>query len=272
MGPAYSVSKRRMNKSINQSVFLVMRSITSIFIISLVWCSFDFDDNLSLERAIASFLTWILISVIVSVRKAIIAISLDDLVVLILKKEFIKLSKNRLRERRHFMSNADLTIKLFEKFSHCNLFSKLWNMLSKLSNQIISCNRQLIMRRCKISSFDCSKKILNKHSWIFVLFCVISFEKDFSNRLIVFLKSDLFVAHFSDQERENSDASEIVRVCSISADVDDLIWCKMTSTNLLFVEDDIKKTYWWSLSINSINSKIKNMRFLLTVRLLNWLF
>ena len=99
-----------------------------------------------------------------------------------------------------------------------------------------------------------------------------SSKKNLSNRLTVFLKSDLSVIHSSDQERESSDASEIVRVRSTSADVDDLIWCNVTSTNLLFVEDDIKKTYWWSLSINSINSKIKNMRFLLTVRLLDWLF
>ena len=98
------------------------------------------------------------------------------------------------------------------------------------------------------------------------------FEKDFSNRLIAFLKSDLFVTHFSDQERESSDASEIVRIRSTSVDVDDLIWCNVISTSLLFVENDIKKTYWWSLSINFINSKIKYMRFLLTVRLLDWLF
>ena len=105
----------------------------------------------------------------------------------------------------------------------------------------------------------------------FSLICrLTSSKKDLSNCLTVFLKSDLSVIHFSDQERENSDAFEIVRIRSTSADVDDLIWCNVISTNLFFVENDIKRTYWWSLSINSINSKIKSMRFLLTVRLLDW--
>ena len=118
----------------------------------------------------------------------------------------------------------------------------------------------------------CLMTILSIDRFSLISLLLINSEKQLSNRLTGFLNKDLSIAQSKDQRRECFEIS-VARVrLSVSVDVDDLIWCKVTSTSLLFVEDDIKKTYWWSLSINLMNSKIKSMRFLLTVRLLDWSF
>ena len=126
------------------------------------------------------------------------------------------------------------------------------------------CFDMLMCLLCLILSVD-------KFSLIFLL--LISFENQFLNRLTALLNKDLSIAQFRNQKRECFEIFDVIRVrFFVSVDVDDLNWFNVISTNLFFVENDIKKTYWWSLSINSINSKIKSMKFLLKVRLFDWSF
>ena len=128
----------------------------------------------------------------------------------------------------------------------------------------LSCSDMLMCLLCLILSVD-------RFSLIFLL--LINFENQFSNRLIVLLNKNLSIVQFRNQKRECFEIFDVIRVrFFVSVNVDDLNWFNVISTNLFFVENDIKKTYWWSLSINSINSKIKSMKFLLKVRLFDWSF
>ena len=96
----------------------------------------------------------------------------------------------------------------------------------------------------------------------------INSKKNFSNFNTIFLKIALSVIQSVDQKC-NTDASEKIRVRSMFERIDDFDWLKIISASLIFVANFIKVAYWWSVSMNSIISKVKHTNFSLIVKMSN---
>jgi hypothetical protein len=128
----------------------------------------------SIELSIEELITWVNILILIWERKR---IRSNEIFWIILRSTRILKSISEFElilwlRSSHFLSNVWHEIQLIQKFSNERCDNWFRNIDSKLSIEIILCDRQLIMNRIHVDCLDRSKNLLSKESEIFFWSCV----------------------------------------------------------------------------------------------------